>query len=572
MAGLMHPQHERGPRTGSGHTDTFARDNLPPRELWPHLDEAVLADLGYPDRLNCAVELLDRTAEADPSRTAFLFPGGRWTYGELLENANRIARVLVEDLHMQPGARVLLRGPNNPMMAACWFAVLKAGGVVVCTMPLLRAREIAYAVDKANIGIALCDARFAAELEQARTPGGHVAARTAAGGSATPGGPLHHVLYFNADAGEDATGSLEDMMSSKPADFDNVDTAADDVAIIAFSSGTTGAAKGTMHFHRDLLAVCDTFSRDVLQPDADDIFCGSPPFAFTFGLGGLVLFPMRVGAASLLIEKAAPPQLLEGIRAHGATICFTAPTAYRAMLADVANAGAGSLRKCVSAGETLPRATFDAWHDATGIRIIDGIGATEMLHIFISAAGDDIRPGSTGRVVPGYSARVLDEEGGEAPRGTVGRLAVRGPTGCRYLADPERQAAYVQEGWNVTGDAYIHDDDGYFWYQARTDDMIISGGYNIAGPEVENVLLDHDAVLECAVIAWPDEERGNVVKAVVVLSDDVPATPETVRMLQDYVKAEIAPYKYPRIVEFTDALPRTETGKLQRFKLREGAA
>jgi 2-aminobenzoate-CoA ligase len=556
----------------SGHADTFARDNLPPRELWPVLDEAALSQLGYPDRLNCAVELLDHTARRDPDRIAFHFPGGHWTYGELLASANRVARVLAEDLHMQPGARVLLRGPNNPMMAACWLGVLKAGGICVCTMPLLRAREIAYAVEKARIGIALCDARFAAELEQARTPGGHVAGRTAAGGAASPAGPLHHVLYFNADAGEAAPGTLEALMAAKPADFDNVDTAADDVAIIAFTSGTTGRAKGTMHFHRDLLAVCDTFSRQVLQPGPDDIFCGSPPLAFTFGLGGLVLFPLRAGAAALLLEQAAPAQLLEGIRAHGATICFTAPTAYRAMLQAVANAGPGMLRKCVSAGETLPRATFDAWEAATGMRIIDGIGATEMLHIFISAAGPDIRPGSTGCVVPGYTACVLDEEGREAPHGTVGRLAVRGPTGCRYLADVERQAEYVQEGWNVTGDAYVHDEDGYFWYQARTDDMIISGGYNIAGPEVENVLLDHDFVSECAVIAWPDEERGNVVKAVVVLRDGVEASPETVKTLQDFVKAEIAPYKYPRIIEFAESLPRTETGKLQRFRLRHGAA
>jgi 2-aminobenzoate-CoA ligase len=552
----------------TAHVDTFARDNLPPAELWPVIDQDALAGLGYPDRLNCATELLDRNAAEDPDRIALLFPGGNWTYGELQANANRIARVLVEDLHMVPGTRVLLRAPNNAMMAACWFAVLKAGGICVATMPLLRAREIGAVVEKARISIALCDARFASELEQARTPGGHVAARTAAGGSASPAGPLHHVIYFNADAGAQAVGSLEWLMASKTDDFDNVDTAADDVAIIAFTSGTTGEAKGTMHFHRDILAICDTFSRHVLQPTRDDIFCGSPPFAFTFGLGGLLLFPMRVGATALLLEQAAPPKLLEAIRAHGATICFTAPTAYRAMLESVGNAGAGVLRKCVSAGETLPKPTFEAWKHATGISIIDGIGATEILHIFISAAGRDIRPGSTGRVVPGYTACVLDDDGNEVPRGTVGRLAVRGPTGCRYLDDVARQQQYVQHGWNITGDAYIQDDDGYFWYQARTDDMIITGGYNIAGPEVENALLDHDFVKECAVIAWPDEERGNVVKAVVVLRDGVPATDETAKTLQDFVKAEIAPYKYPRIIEFTDALPRTETGKLQRFRLR----
>jgi 2-aminobenzoate-CoA ligase len=572
MAELTMPHEGRGAAPHSAHADSFARDNLPPPELWPVLDEAVLARLGYPDRLNCATELLDRMAASGPDRTAFVFPGGRWSYGQLLENANRIAHVLVDELGLISGNRVLLRGPNTPMMAACWFAVLKAGGICVATMPLLRAREISQIVDRANISIALTDARWAAELEQARTAGGRVAVRAAAGGATKTGAaPLHHVLYFNTAAGEDATGSLEDLTSSKPADFDNVGTAADDVAIIAFTSGTTGRPKGTMHFHRDILAICDTFSKEVLRPEPDDVFCGSPPFAFTFGLGGLVLFPLRIGAAALLLEQASPPQLLEGIRAHGATICFTAPTAYRAMLDSARNAGVGSLRKCVSAGETLPRATFEAWEEATGIRIIDGIGATEMLHIFISASGDEIRPGATGRAVPGYTARVLDEEGREAPRGTIGRLAVRGPTGCRYLDDPELQAAYVQHGWNVTGDAYVQDEDGYFWYQARTDDMIISGGYNIAGPEVENVLHDHDFVKECAVIGWPDDERGHVVKAVVVLRDGVPADAATASTLQDFVKSEIAPYKYPRIVEFVEALPRTETGKLQRFRLRADA-
>jgi 2-aminobenzoate-CoA ligase len=579
MAGLMEPRHR------SAHTDTFARDNLPPPELWPEIDADCLAALGYPDRLNCAVELLDRNAAAHPGRTALIFPGGRWTYAELLDATNRIAHVLVDDLDMRTGSRVLLRGPNNPMMVASWLAVLKAGGICVCTMPLLRAREIAFIVERAQISIALTDARFAAELEQARTAGGRTAVRSAAGGAQQPGaGPLRHVVYFNAsddasrpapqrrDPGPAAAATLEARMATKPATFDAVDTAADDVAIIAFTSGTTGRAKATMHFHRDLLAVCDTFSRQVLRPAPDDVFCGSPPLAFTFGLGGLALFPMRVGAAALLLEQAAPPLLLEGIREFGATICFTAPTAYRAMTDAAAEGGTGRLRRCVSAGETLPRATFDAWHQATGLQIIDGIGATEMLHIFISAAGDDIRPGSTGRVVPGYRACVLDEEGGEVPRGEIGRLAVRGPTGCRYMDDPERQAAYVQHGWNITGDAYIQDEDGYFWYQARTDDMIISGGYNISGPEVENVLLDHYDVKECAVIAWPDDARGHVVKAVVVLRDGVPASDATAHALQEFVKREIAPYKYPRIVEFADSLPRTETGKLQRFRLREGAS
>ena len=534
----------------SAHVDTFARDNLPPRDLWPVMD---MAGLDYPATLNCASELLDRHAAADPARTALIWPGGKWTYGDLLGQANRIARALVEDLGVRPGNRVLLRGANHPMMAACWFAVLKAGGICVSTMPLLRSRELTYVIERAQVSISLTDTRVALEIEEAHTHVGHD----------------HRVIHFNAP---DTAGSLESLSRTKPDAFANVATAADDVALIAFTSGTTGMAKGTMHFHRDILAVADTFSRHVLRPTPDDVFCGSPPFAFTFGLGGLIIFPMRVGAASLLLERATPPLLLEGIQQYGATICFTAPTAYRAMLEDATRAGTGVLSKCVSAGETLPRATFEAWEDATGIRIIDGIGSTEMLHIFISASGEAIRPGATGVCVPGYQACVLDEEGREQPRGTAGRLAVRGPTGCRYLADVDRQRAYVIDGWNVTGDAYVHDDDGYFWYQARTDDMIISGGYNIAGPEVENVLLEHAAVKECAVVGMPDEERGQIVKAVVVLNDGVAAGPDTVRLLQEHVKAEIAPYKYPRIVEFADTLPRTQTGKLQRYRLREESA
>lgn len=534
----------------TAHVDTFARDNLPPRDLWPVLD---MGGLSYPPRLNCVTELLDRHAAEDAGRVAFITPETSWTYGELLSHANRIARVLVEDLDVRPGNRVLLRGANNLMMAACWFAVLKVGGVCVSTMPLLRARELAHVIDRARVSLSLTDTRVAAELEEARA---RVDAR-------------HRVVHFNAPG---MAGSLESLMATRPDTFENVQTAADDVALIAFTSGTTGQAKGTMHFHRDILAVADTFSKQVLQPEPDDIFCGSPPFAFTFGLGGLILFPMRIGAASLLLEKASPPVLLEGIRSHGATICFTAPTAYRAMLEDVRQDGVGRLRKCVSAGETLPRVTFEAWEQATGIRIIDGIGSTEMLHIFISAAGDAIRAGSTGVSVPGYTACVLDEDGRELPRGSVGRLAVRGPTGCRYLADPERQRAYVSNGWNITGDAYIEDDEGYFWYQARTDDMIISGGYNIAGPEVENVLLEHECVRECAVIGVPDDARGQVVKAVVVLSEGTAADEHTVRVLQDFVKAQIAPYKYPRIIEFAAELPRTETGKLQRYRLREESA
>jgi 2-aminobenzoate-CoA ligase len=535
---------------GSAHVDTFAHDNLPPRDQWPVMSFD-LPELQYPDRLNCGVELLDRmVGQGHGDRPCILAPGTSWTYADLKDRADRIARVLVEDLGVVPGNRVMLRAANNPMMVACWFAVMKAGAIAVATMPLLRAGELAVVADKAQVTVALCDARLADEMEEAR--------RRAP--------VIGRIVYFNGDA--DAPGSLEARMAAKAGGFVNVDTAADDVCMIAFTSGTTGTPKGTMHFHRDVLAICDTFSRHVLKPQSDDIFCGSPPLAFTFGLGGLVTFPLRVGAATLLLEKATPEALLDGIAAHRATICFTAPTAYRAMLGLLKDRDISSLRKCVSAGEALPLPTWQAFRDATGIEIIDGIGSTEMLHIFISASGPDIRPGSTGRPVPGYSACILDEEGRPVPPGTVGRLAVRGPTGCRYLAD-DRQRNYVQDGWNLTGDAYKMDEDGYFWYQARTDDMIVSAGYNIAGPEVERALLAHADVAECAVIGAPDPDRGQIVKAFVVLRPGVGDGPEKVKELQDFVKREIAPYKYPRAIEFVDALPRTESGKVQRFRLRE---
>jgi 2-aminobenzoate-CoA ligase len=538
------------PAAPSAHVDTFARDHLPPRELWPELDLGGLPELAYPPRLNCAVELLDRMADAGHGdRPAVLWDGGRWTYRDLAERSNRIAAVLRDDLGIVPGNRVLLRGPNSPMMAACWFGVLKAGGIAVATMPLLRARELATVAEKAQVHVALTDGRLAADLEEARG--------------------IAPIIQRVVPWGTEEEGSLDAMMAGKPAHFDAVDTAADDVALIAFTSGTTGKPKGAMHFHRDVLACCDTFSRHVLQPSQDDVFCGSPPLAFTFGLGGLLLFPMRAGAATLLIEQPTPPNLLKGIQEHRATLCFTAPVAYRALAEQAAAFDLSSLRKCVSAGETLPLPTFEAFEQATGIRIIDGIGSTEMLHIFIGSSGGDIRPGSTGRAVPGYRARVIDEEGNPLPPGSVGRLAVQGPTGCRYLDDPERQRGYVVDGWNLTGDAYRMDEDGYFWYQARTDDMIISAGYNIAGPEVESVLLEHPAVAECAVVGLPDEERGQVVSAFIVLRVETSGDAAMVKELQEWVKARIAPYKYPRRVEFVDALPRTQTGKLQRFRLRQ---
>ncbi|HYW11185.1 MAG TPA: AMP-binding protein [Longimicrobium sp.] len=548
----MATMETRVPAEPSAHADTFARDHLPPRALWPAMDDGGLPGLAYPPRLNCAVELLDRTADAGHAdRTAIVWDGGRWTYRELVERSNRVAAVLRDDLGLVPGNRVLLRGPNSPMMAACWFGVLKAGGIAVATMPLLRARELATVAEKAQVHLALTDQRLAADLEQARG--------------------IAPVIQRVVAWGTDDEGSLDRMMAGKPAEFDAVDTAADDVALIAFTSGTTGKPKGAMHFHRDVLACCDTFSRHVLQPSADDRFCGSPPLAFTFGLGGLLLFPLRAGASTLLIEQPTPPNLLKGIQEHRATVLFTAPVAYRALADQAADWDLSSLRKCVSAGETLPLPTFQAFEQATGIRIIDGIGSTEMLHIFIGSSGGDIRPGSTGRAVPGYRARVIDEDGNPLPPGSVGRLAVQGPTGCRYLDDPERQRGYVMDGWNLTGDAYRMDEDGYFWYQARTDDMIISAGYNIAGPEVEAVLLEHPAVAECGVVGLADEERGQVVSAFIVLREQSTGDAAMVKELQEWCKARIAPYKYPRRVEFVQALPRTQTGKLQRFRLRHPA-
>ena len=538
----------------TAHIDTFARDNLPPRVLWPEFSFD-LPELHYAERLNCATELLDRAVSRGlGDRPVFYTHSERWTYGELLERANRIARVLRDDFGLLPGNRVLLRAANNPMLVACWFAVLKAGGIAVTTMPLLRARELAVILDKARIGFALCDQRLADELEQAR-------ARAPV---------CEHVCYFDGSGKPQGGAELEERMRRAAPEFENVDTAKDDVALIAFTSGTTGKPKGTMHFHRDVMAICDCFPRSTLQPAAEDVFIGSPPIGFTFGLGGLVTFPMRVGASAVLLEAAPPDVLLQAIEEFRASVCFTSPTAYRMMHGKADSCDLSSLTKCVSAGEPLPLPTFEAWRQRTGLRIIDGIGATEMLHIFISAAGDGIRPGATGRPLPGYQAVVVDEAMRPLPPGEIGRLAVRGPTGCRYLADG-RQQEYVRNGWNLTGDAYIVDEEGYFWFQARTDDMIISAGYNIAGPEVEEALLEHAGVAECAVVGAPDPVRGQIVKAFVVLRQGITAADPLRKELQEFVKQRIAAYKYPRAIEFVDALPRTETGKVQRFRLREMA-
>jgi 2-aminobenzoate-CoA ligase len=546
----------RAPSAPTAHTDTFCRDHLPPGAAWPRMDYGGLPELDYPDRLNVAAELLDRALERGwGEREALRSADVSWSYRELHDLVSRIAAVLVEDLGLVPGERVLLRGPNNPMLAACWLAVVRAGGIVVCTMPLLRLRELTYIADKARVRLALCDARFAADCAPAM-------AKTAAG-TARRGARL---VMYGGERGESS--ELEALAGRKPAEFAPCPTAADDPALVAFTSGTTGNAKGTVHFHRDLLAICDTFPPHVLRATPEDLFCGSPPLAFTYGLGGLLLFPLRIGASALLLEQAAPPQLAHAVAQHRATVCFTAPTAYRAMLALEPRPDLSSLRLCVSAGETLPLPTFEAWLRETGVKIIDGIGSTEMLHIFIASSGEEVRPGSTGRTVPGYEAKVVDAEGREVADGEIGRLAVRGPTGCRYLDDPGRQAAYVRDGWNLTGDSFVRDVDGYFWYQARTDDMIISSGYNISGPEVEAALLDHPRVLECGVVGVPDEHRGQIVKAYVVVRPGAGPGPELTAELQTWVKSQIAPYKYPRAIEFVDQLPRTLTGKLQRFRLR----
>ena len=532
--------------TRSAHLDNFARDHLPPREQWPEL-VFELPELLYPEQLNCAQELLDVTAaRLGGDRRCLVSDGATWTYGDLQLHTDQIANVLVDDLGMVPGNRVLMRGTNNAWQVACWLAVLKAGGVAVSTMPLLRAGELRPVIEAAQPSLLLCDAGLEEEL-------------VAAG---TGGAPIIPVGGGGADDIAVRAGSRADTFAAVP-------TAADDVALIAFTSGTTGRPKGCMHFHRDVLAIADTFSSRVLRPHRDSLFVASPPMAFTYGLGGMVVFPLRIGAASLLLEKTAPALLAEAIARHRATAVFTAPTAYRAMLR-LPGVTLDSLEHCVSAGEHLPAATWEAWREATGQRIIDGIGATEMLHIFISASGDEIHPGSTGRPVPGFRARVVDDIGQPVADGVVGRLQVRGPVGCRYLTD-ERQLQYVRDGWNVTGDSYVRDSDGYYWYQARTDDMIISSGYNIAGPEVEGALLRHPDVAEAAVVGVPDEDRGTLVKAYVVLAAGAALTPASARVLQDFVKEQIAPYKYPRVIEFVEALPRTSSGKVQRFRLREQA-
>ena len=535
----------------SAHVDTFARDNLPPFEQWPDilLDRP---EFQYPERLNIGVELTDRMVEKGfGDHTALIGNGRRRTYKELADWSNRLAHALVENYGVKPGHRVLIRSGNNPALVAAWLAATKAGAVVVNTMPLLRAGELDKIVDKAEVALALCDSRIADELV--------ACAKTSRF--------LKQVVNFDGTSNHDA--ELDRIALDKPVKFDAVPTGRDDVALLGFTSGTTGEPKATMHFHRDLLIIADGYAREVLNITSDDVFVGSPPLAFTFGLGGLAIFPLRFGATATLLENASPANMIQIIETYKATICFTAPTAYRAMMAAMdKGADLSSLRLAVSAGETLPGPVFDEWTRKTGKPILDGIGSTEMLHIFITNRIGDAHPGATGRPVAGYEAKIVDDDMNEVPRGKIGHLAVRGPTGCRYLAD-KRQKAYVNKGWNLPGDTFMQDEEGRFHFVARADDMIVSGGYNIAGPEVEAALLSHADVAECAVVAAPDPERGQIVAAYIVLKAGVPGGVDSVKRLQDHVKATIAPYKYPRAVNFVDALPKTQTGKLQRFKLRQ---
>lgn len=540
----------------SAHTDTFARDNLPADSSWPEFIFE-LPELDYSARLNCAAELLDGAVAAGKGDRPAIWStvDGQpqaLTYRELQAQVNRTARVLVEDLELVPGNRVLLRGPNNSAMAIAWLAAVKAGLVVVPTMPLLRAAELKQIIDKAQVSAALCDVRLKDELNFCMTPGHERHAEV-----------LEKVVFFN----DSAPDGLEALASSKPADFAACDTAADDVCLIAFTSGTTGSPKGCMHFHRDVMAMCDLFPRHVLRTTEDDVYCGTPPLAFTFGLGGMLCFPLRAGASVVLCEKLTPESLMATIQDFKATVVFTAPTFYRQMAALAPRYDIRSLRASVSAGEALPDATRQLWKTATGLEMTDGIGSTEMIHIFISSAGAEVRRGAIGKVVPGYRACIVDTDMNPVPANTQGRLAVKGPTGCKYLDDP-RQANAVQNGWNLTGDAFLMDADGYLFYQARADDMIVSAGYNIAGPEVESTLLAHPAVSECGVVGVADDERGQVVKAFVVLKPGFAGDEAMVKVLQDHVKNAIAPYKYPRAIKFVDTLPRTETGKLKRYELR----
>lgn len=524
--------------------DIFTQKNLPSLDLQPDYIFSDLLHFQHPDMLNCVAKLLDNhIKEGRGNNNCIKTFDTSWTYQDLYEKANQIAHVLVDDLDLQPGNRVLLRSANNPMMVACWFAVLKAGGVVVATMPLLRAKELNTIIDCAEISHALCDNDLAEEMNL-------VASEF-----------LKKVSFYrNSD--------LEKAMESKPKTFENYTSKSTDVALIGFTSGTTGLPKMTAHFHKDILNICKAFPEYSLQPTENDIFTGSPPIGFTFGLGGLVLFPMYFGASTFLIEKPSPDVLLKAIQDYKITICFTAPTAWRVITTKIQDFDISSLRKCVSAGETLPLKVWQDWFDATGLKIIDGIGATEMLHIFISSNEANMKPGATGKSITGYEAKIIDKNGIEVPRNEPGRLAVRGITGCKYLNREEKQREYVENGWNITGDIFRQDEEGYFHFVARGDDMIISSGYNIAAIEVESVLLTHDEILECAVVGLPDDHRGMLVCAYIVMKDTTKQTDEIRQHIQLCFKEVAAPYKYPRVIHFVENLPKTETGKVQRYKLK----
>ena len=524
--------------------DNFAHNHLPSIDLQPNYIFQDLPQFQHSETLNCVEKLLDNHIEEGRGNNICIRTFNEtWTYQDVYEKANQIAHVLVDDLGLKSGNRVLLRAANNPMMVACWFAVLKAGGIVVATMPLLRAKELTIMIDCAEISIALCDSDLSDELNQVESEF------------------LKQKYFFG-------NGNLEELMLSKSSNFTNFHSKSDSICLIGFTSGTTGLPKMTSHFHKDILNICECFPPYSLQPTPNDIFTGSPPLGFTFGLGGLVLFPMYFGASSFLIEKPSPDLLLQAIQDYKITVCFTAPTAWRIITAKVKEYDISSLRKCISAGETLPLKVWQDWYDATGLKIIDGIGATEILHIFISSNEENMKPGATGKAITGYSAKIIDLNGNEVPTNESGRLAVLGITGCKYLNRPEKQEEYVENGWNITGDIFRQDEDGYLWFVARGDDMIISSGYNIGAIEVESVLLSHEDILECAVVGLPDEERGMLVCAHIVLKDSSKATDAMKNRIQHWFKEVAAPYKYPRVIYFTDTLPKTETGKIQRYKLK----
>jgi 2-aminobenzoate-CoA ligase len=535
----------------TAHTDTFIIDNMPPKEMWPEMDYSVLPELAaYPERMNVATELLDKmVAGGCADKPMIYFGDDIWTYNDLMERANQIANVLVEDYGMVPGERVILRSGNHPMLIASWFAVLKAGGIAIATMPVLRERELVYMIGKAKVNLAISDIKLADDIDAA--------------GKKTD--DLRDILYF----GEQDAKSLNKAMATKSVTFDNVDTSADDPCVIGFTSGSTGTPKGTLHFHRDILAVADTFIRYVVKIQPDDIVCGSPQIAFLYGLCAYMTDTMRFGASTVVVERATPEVLLQTIEKHKATVCFSTPSGYKLMLDEIDKYDTSSLRLCIAGGEPLAPAVFHSWEEKTGVRIINGLGISELLHIFISASGDDIRPGLIGTAVPGFEVRVVDENFNDTAPGQVGQMIVKGPNGCRYLDDIDRQKAYIRDGWNLSGDLCIRNEEGYFSYEARTDDMILTGGYNVSGLEVEAILMEHAAIREVAVVGSPDADRGQIVKAFIELRDKSAAGDELVSEMQNFVKSQISAFKYPRAIEFVDELPHTPTGKIQRGALRQ---